>query len=577
MEGFVLHILKLNLITAAVILLVKLFGGFLKNRFTARWKYIVWLVLAFSLMIPVRLPANLSLWNFRIETTAEHQTDASNAPIESTISQTAANFDGSAITPSDSAAASASLPALTVHADRGKARFISILFLSIWLTIAVLKITGELLSYMLSIRNLRRMSLPTDRLVTKRMYLAVCRDMHIRRPPELMQNAGLSTPLLAGLFHPMLCLPPVGYTAEELKLIFYHELTHYRHRDLWYKMLLRICADLYWFNPALLLMLREADKDIENLCDTGVIRACRGNDLKLYRKLLLKTVALQAHIPYATASLNDSSMVFKERILYMLNLKKLRRSILPGILLTALLLVMNAGLFFSVQAQPATSHTAEDPRYTDAPAFIPAGTDTAPVIPTDQSGNTATPPQSEASDNASLSSGIQNIPQDDSHTISPEDNVPGEDIISDTADSTAAPQYSEPDDANNNDAEDNAGDISSAAPSYNFTVVDQNGNQRVLTAMDDGTYLDDSGASYTDNNNESYNAPDGSTWSSLNDATHFLGVELATYDLTDSNGNLLTVTQTTNGDYLYRDENGSGFIDNGDGTWRDENGNTYTE
>ena len=63
--------------------------------------------------------------------------------------------------------------------------------------------------------------------------------------PELRRNAGLTTPLLAGLFHTKLYLPATGYSAEERKLIFYHELTHYCHRDLWYKMLLRVCASIY--------------------------------------------------------------------------------------------------------------------------------------------------------------------------------------------------------------------------------------------------------------------------------------------------------------------------------------------
>ena len=42
---------------------------------------------------------------------------------------------------------------------------------------------------------------------------------------------------------------------------------------------LRICASIYWFNPFLLIMLKEADKDIENLCDT----ACCPSELSLER------------------------------------------------------------------------------------------------------------------------------------------------------------------------------------------------------------------------------------------------------------------------------------------------------
>ena len=63
----------------------------------------------------------------------------------------------------------------------------------------------------------------------------------------------------------------------------------------------------------------------------------------------------------------------------------------------------------------------------------------------------------------------------------------------------------------------------------------------------------------------------------LNDDTHYMGAELEQHTLTDADGNSVTVTQTTNGDYYFRDDNGTGFTDNGDGTWSDENGNNYTE
>ena len=96
-------------------------------------------------------------------------------------------------------------------------------------------------------------------------------------------------------------------------------------------MLLRICASIYWFNPFLLIMLKEADKDIENLCDTAVINRVNKKDHRLYRQLLLRTVAMNNQIPYVTASLNDSGMVFKDRILYMVNIRKLRRGILPAV------------------------------------------------------------------------------------------------------------------------------------------------------------------------------------------------------------------------------------------------------
>ena len=61
------------------------------------------------------------------------------------------------------------------------------------------------------------------------------------------------------------------------------------------------------------------------------------------------------------------------------------------------------------------------------------------------------------------------------------------------------------------------------------------------------------------------------------DDTHHLGHTLEQHNLQDADGNTVTVTETTNGDYYFRDDNGTGFTDNGDGTWSDENGNSYTE
>ena len=64
---------------------------------------------------------------------------------------------------------------------------------------------------------------------------------------------------------------------------------------------------------------------------------------------------MENQIPYVSASLNDSEMVFKDRILYMVNIRKLRRGILPGILVT--LLLAGGNLVFNVSAGTDTVPT----------------------------------------------------------------------------------------------------------------------------------------------------------------------------------------------------------------------------
>ena len=121
-------------------------------------------------------------------------------------------------------------------------------------------------------------------------------------------------------------------------------------------------------------------------------------------------------------------------------------------------------------------------------------------------------------------------------------------------------------------------DIISTSP---LTLVDSDGNtieiNYILHKDYSYEYRGDDGMKYTDNGNETYTDENGNTYSALTDENHYLGTTLEQHDLEDSDGNTVTVTQTTNGDYYFRDENGTGFSDNGDGTWTDENGNSYTE
>ena len=74
MEVFILHILKLNIIAAIVILLVKVLATLFKGRVSARWKYFIWLLITISLCVPMRLPANLALVDFKVLRSSQQNT-----------------------------------------------------------------------------------------------------------------------------------------------------------------------------------------------------------------------------------------------------------------------------------------------------------------------------------------------------------------------------------------------------------------------------------------------------------------------------------------------------------------------
>ena len=582
MEVIILHILKLNIIAAIVILLVKVLATLFKGRVSARWKYFIWLLITISLCVPVRLPENLALVDFKVLRSSQQNTqnpkitDYAVRPEESqkiteTVSSASNDMKNLTEIPEQKR---------TVRYESDKwLGIVAVIFVAVWLSVAVLKLTGELLAYYFSIRNLERMSLQVSDTVSIQMYRAACQKKHVRRIPELRQNAGLTTPLLAGLLHTKLYLPATGYSAEERKLIFYHELTHYCHRDLWYKMLLRICASIYWFNPFLLIMLKEADKDIENLCDTAVVRRVNKKEHKLYRQLLLRTVAMENQIPYVTASLNDSGMVFKDRILYMVNMRKLRRGILPGILVTVLLAGSNLVLNVSAGTDPVPIRTENsgleknaDPEDKNVPDYAPY----SEMI--DMQKTAGTQSETGVSEDTDIEASVNS-----GENISVETN-------SDSAAESSGQESETTDNGSGSDSDGSGAYYENLPAGVPYTsgfstpsgvasiVASGEGDEesRVLYDNGDGTYSDDNGFQYSYQGDGNWADANGNSYRTWNDEDYNSGTKLGQHELQGSSGSV-DVKETTNGDYYYRDANGVGYTDNGDGTWTDENGNSYTE
>lgn len=615
MAEFALHILKLNIISAVVIFLVLGLSVLLKNRFTARWKYVVWLAVAMSLLVPARLPSNFSLINFKVPGIESSGNEKITAKRIISADADSANVNSSKVNSEDSSTADSKMQdtAVTGKASTGavlkdevqsdsasaslSGRHIvplaAKIFMIVWLAGAVIKLLAEICAYCFSMRSLKRMSLPVNDLMKWKMYRDVCEQKGIRRRPELMQNAGLSTPLLAGLFRTKLYLPAVSYSAEELKLVYHHELTHYLHRDLWYKMLLRICASVYWFNPALLFMLWEADKDIENLCDAEVVRVCSRAERKLYRKLLLRTVAIDDQVPYVTASLNDSSMVFKDRILYMLNMKKLRKNVLPGVILAMVLVGGNLAFGFSGETISGAQNTQQQAQKDGDSSGQDSGEDAKKRELVDMVASHGTSDEQQL---AGKGDKLENSNSDGLAENSGQGDVADQEGNQDQTGVNSSDETEENSDGQNPDPDNSGGGYSdtdnNGTPgddTTNKTVINTSSLtlrgsggstfeiERVLYSDYSVEYRGYDGVGYTDNGNESYTDDYGNTYPALNDSTHYLGTTLEQHTLTSSDGNTVTVTQTTNGDYYYRDDNGTGFSDNGDGTWTDENGNTYTE
>ena len=97
-------------------------------------------------------------------------------------------------------------------------------------------------------------------------------ELRIRRPVALRCSDGQEGPLMLGLVNPVIVLPGRLLLPDELEFILRHELTHLRRWDVAYKGILSLACAVHWFNPLVWLMSRAAGRNLELCCDDAVVR-----------------------------------------------------------------------------------------------------------------------------------------------------------------------------------------------------------------------------------------------------------------------------------------------------------------
>ena len=100
------------------------------------------------------------------------------------------------------------------------------------------------------------------------------RRMDFKHGTALLTSSELKSPISWGLFRPVILLNEEALTATgEAEAIIAHELAHVRGLD-WAKLLLgRVATALFWFNPLVWVLAREAHQLREETADDAVLAA----------------------------------------------------------------------------------------------------------------------------------------------------------------------------------------------------------------------------------------------------------------------------------------------------------------
>lgn len=377
MADFLLYILKINLLAAAVILLTAMVSRNLARKYSVRWKYRIWLALAILLLLPMHVPESWNVVEIHVPAVFAIKTQQSNLPQETGMAESAdpetAGTQQEVLLSPDTVETSQAAVQQRSPENRNtgntetasvSARWISMehaakLAAAIWAAGVLFLGVKKALETHFAGKVLRRWNMPNWNRSLEREYRKICKSMKVKHAPRLMLNSRLNTPLLMGFCHPCICLPQTGYTAEEQELILRHELCHYRRKDLLYKLLMNLLCIIYWFNPALWWMKKEADRDIEFLCDETVMETRTVQERILYNRLLARTAVGKNSVSGLTTSFNDSLMNLKKRMVNIMRAGEMKRGSAITACFLALFLLGNALTGCSVQGGAGSSPTAD--------------------------------------------------------------------------------------------------------------------------------------------------------------------------------------------------------------------------
>ena len=284
-EKLLNNLMQIGLTVSLAALVPLILRRLMKKRYPARMVCVVWAILALRLLIPVQLTLPQAPVQVMPRTSYVVQSD-----------QTAFRQAGLPVTQTPTRWVTGTQAETLSAADTGTVKTVDItdILLALWLAGVISCILWQGIGYYRLIRSLKGKSQPVERADLHTILQEQCADLAIDREIPLRVSAAADCPMLAGFVHPTLYLPDERISRTDAAFIFRHELTHYKHGDLWLKLLLLAARCLHWFNPLVHLIARFAQEDIEVACDDAVVRGHDGAYRRAYGETILRSAIAQS-------------------------------------------------------------------------------------------------------------------------------------------------------------------------------------------------------------------------------------------------------------------------------------------
>ncbi|MCM1214590.1 MAG: M56 family metallopeptidase [Lachnospiraceae bacterium] len=282
MTNFFLAVFEISLSISALIAVLLLLTPFFNKRYAAKWKYWIWIFFALRLLIPLNgadVKNMMDPWQQAgNQVSMESEKNDAGNPWEQTVTQ------GRIIV---------EIPAqMATPVMASSEKDITLLDIAafVWMMGGMAFLAVHLVSYACYRRRvLKRGTDIRDNEILCQLF-QLKHELRIRDTVRVVEYPEAASPMVIGFLEPVLILPEVRYSPEELYFILKHELIHLKRRDVYVKLLLAAANAVHWFNPLVWIMQKEAAVDMELSCDERVTQGTDYEVRKAYTETLLSTL-----------------------------------------------------------------------------------------------------------------------------------------------------------------------------------------------------------------------------------------------------------------------------------------------
>lgn len=284
-------IFKMSLSGSILFLVVSLFKPITKKLFSDTWHYYMLVLTMCIFILPIGSFVTLpKLIDYKVpvptETVSRIMEDKKISKIQPT--------DNEKITQEEKQNIAADKNQTVIN-ESGQTQSYKIsvaeIILGIWIIGMIIFLIREIYVYKSFYKRLKSVSDEVEEDSYLYCVLENCKKaLNINKKIIVKESLKIKSPMIAGVFNPIITVPKMEYSENKLEMIFTHELIHYKRKDLVVKIFALIVNIINWFNPIVYYIRSNINVVCELSLDEQMVKNLDKAKRKYYGEVILDLI-----------------------------------------------------------------------------------------------------------------------------------------------------------------------------------------------------------------------------------------------------------------------------------------------